>query len=80
MHRFRLDLAERPATGTAWDSSAARCSLGSGDGNDPVIAAPTVSRSHCEILIDDARARVSRTDSIGTSTTSTPRSYGDRST
>ncbi|AUX23391.1 ATPase AAA [Sorangium cellulosum] len=58
VRRFRLELVEGPARGTVWDSSADRCSLGSSDGNDLVIADPTVSRFHCEIHIDGAGARV----------------------
>ncbi|WP_437594430.1 sigma 54-interacting transcriptional regulator [Sorangium sp. So ce1000] len=58
VRRFRLELVEGPASGTAWDSSADRCSLGSSDGNDLVVADPTVSRFHCEIRIDEAGARV----------------------
>ncbi|WP_441286160.1 sigma 54-interacting transcriptional regulator [Sorangium sp. KYC3313] len=58
VRRFRLELVEGPARGAVWDSSADRCSLGSGEGNDLVVADPTVSRFHCEIRIDEAGARV----------------------
>ncbi|MDC0676239.1 sigma 54-interacting transcriptional regulator [Sorangium sp. wiwo2] len=58
VRRFRLELVEGPARGVVWDSSADRCSLGSDEGNDLVVADPTVSRFHCEIRIDEAGARV----------------------
>ncbi|XYI04077.1 FHA domain-containing protein [Sorangium sp. So ce1128] len=58
VRRFRIELVEGPARGAVWDSSADRCSIGSSEGNDLVVADPTVSRFHCEIRIDDAGARV----------------------
>ncbi|WP_437994755.1 sigma 54-interacting transcriptional regulator [Sorangium sp. So ce185] len=58
VRRFRVELVEGPAKGAVWDSSADRCSIGSSEGNDLVVADATVSRFHCEIRIDDAGARV----------------------
>jgi DNA-binding NtrC family response regulator len=56
--RFRLTVVEGPARGVAWQSAADRCSIGSHHRNDLVIDDPTVSRFHCEIVIDADRVRV----------------------
>ncbi len=44
VRRFRIELVEGPAKGAVWDSSADRCSIGSSEGNDLVVADATVSR------------------------------------
>jgi len=56
--RFRLTIVEGPSAGTTWQSQGDRCSIGSQQGNDVVIAEPTVSRFHCEIVVEDHRVRV----------------------
>lgn len=58
VRRFRLTVLEGPARGARWDSDGDRCSIGSGEGNALVLADPTVSRFHCEIIVADRRARV----------------------
>jgi len=58
VRRFRLTVAEGAATGQRHDSVGDRCSIGSQPGNDLHVADPTVSRYHCEIVIDGARAAV----------------------
>jgi two-component system, NtrC family, response regulator GlrR len=55
---FRLTVVEGPQPGVCWESAADRCSIGSHTLNDLVIEDPTVSRFHCELLIDAAGARV----------------------
>jgi DNA-binding NtrC family response regulator len=51
-------VVEGPARGVAWQSTRDRCSIGSHHRNDLVIDDPTVSRFHCEIVIDDDRVVV----------------------
>ena len=63
VRRFRLHVAEGPARGESWESSSDRCSIGSHRSNDLVIDDPTVSRFHCEILLDLRGARVRDLDS-----------------
>jgi DNA-binding NtrC family response regulator len=58
VRRFRLTVVEGPARGVAWQSAGDRCSIGSHHRNDLIIDDPTVSRFHCEIVIDDDRVRV----------------------
>jgi len=58
VRRFRLTVLEGPARGAVWESDGDRCSIGSGEGNAVVLADPTVSRFHCEIIVADRRARV----------------------
>ena len=58
VRRFRLTVLEGPARGASWESDGDRCSIGSGEGNALVLADPTVSRFHCEIIVADRRARV----------------------
>ncbi len=54
--RFRLTVVEGPAKGLTWTSTEDRSGLGSQPGNDVQLADPTVSRYHCEIVVDGARA------------------------
>jgi two-component system, NtrC family, response regulator GlrR len=56
---FRVSLVEGPKT-APWESTAgaSRCSIGSQEGNDFVIADPTVSRFHCEVLVDANGPRI----------------------
>jgi two-component system response regulator GlrR len=58
VRRFRLTVVEGPARGVAWQSTADRCSIGSHHRNDLIIEDPTVSRFHCELVIDDDRVRI----------------------
>jgi two-component system, NtrC family, response regulator GlrR len=58
VRRFRLTVLEGPARGATWESDGDRCSIGAGEGNALVLADPTVSRFHCEIIVADRRARV----------------------
>jgi DNA-binding NtrC family response regulator len=58
VRRFRLVLLEGDRAGTAWTSSAARCSIGSHPSNDLVLDDPTVSRFHCELRVDDTGVRI----------------------
>ncbi len=60
---FRLMVVEGPAQGVDWKSTSSRCSLGSHRSNAVVIQDPTVSRFHCEIVVDDRGARVRDLDS-----------------
>jgi two-component system, NtrC family, response regulator GlrR len=56
--RFRLTVVEGPAAGASWESRGERCAIGSQQGNDLVVADPTVSRFHCEIAVELDRARI----------------------
>jgi two-component system response regulator GlrR len=59
VRRFRLTVVEGPARGVTWQSTGARCSIGSHHRNDLIIDDPTVSRFHCELSIDgEERVRV----------------------
>nr|WP_308789528.1 sigma 54-interacting transcriptional regulator [Polyangium mundeleinium] len=58
VRRFRLTVVEGPARGVAWQSTGDRCSIGSHHRNHLIIDDPTVSRFHCEIVIDEGGVRV----------------------
>jgi two-component system response regulator GlrR len=65
VRRFRLTVVEGPQgkTGTTWESSGDRCSIGFHPSNDLVVEDPTVSRFHCEVRIGDEGARLRDLDS-----------------
>jgi two-component system, NtrC family, response regulator GlrR len=50
--RFALVVVEGPASGATWHSTRDRCSIGAHRRNDFVVDDPTVSRFHCEIMVD----------------------------
>src|SRR5262245_15631139 len=56
--RFALAVVEGPRTGETWQSVNDRCVIGSNLLNDLVIEESTVSRYHCEIVIDAEGARI----------------------
>ncbi|GAC1596380.1 MAG: hypothetical protein NVS4B10_05360 [Myxococcales bacterium] len=56
VRRFELVL-EGPKPRT-WNFSSARCSVGSHPSNDVVLSERTVSRFHCELLLDGGAVRV----------------------
>jgi two-component system response regulator GlrR len=58
VRRFCLTVVEGPARGVAWQSTGDRCSIGSHHRNDLIVDDPTVSRFHCEIVIDEDRVRL----------------------
>jgi DNA-binding NtrC family response regulator len=58
VRRFQLLVAEGPCAGASCDSASDRCSIGSHPSNNLVIDEPTVSRFHCEVLIDARGARL----------------------
>ncbi len=58
VRRFRLTVVEGPSRGVTWQSTTDRCSIGSHVRNDLVVDDPTVSRFHCEILVDESGVRV----------------------
>jgi DNA-binding NtrC family response regulator len=58
VRRFRLTVVQGPEGGRSRDSRGDRCAIGHHRLNDLVIADPTVSRFHCEVLIENGRARV----------------------
>lgn len=58
VRRFRLMVIDGPKRGARIESTADRCSLGSHLLNDLILDDPTVSRFHCEILMDESGARV----------------------
>ncbi|NVB82031.1 MAG: sigma 54-interacting transcriptional regulator [Kofleriaceae bacterium] len=58
VRRFRLTVVEGPAAGKQCESSEDRSTIGSQDGNDLQVADPTVSRYHCEIVVEGSRAAV----------------------
>ena len=58
VRRFSLRVVEGPAVGATWQSTGDRCSIGSHPRNDLVVEDPTVSRFHCEVVIDDSGVHV----------------------
>jgi two-component system, NtrC family, response regulator GlrR len=64
VRRFRLTLLSGEARGIEWESSGDRASIGSHASNDLVLDDPTVSRFHCEFVIDRRGARVRDLDSL----------------
>jgi two-component system response regulator GlrR len=58
VERFHLAVVDGPRRGLAWDSEGDRCGIGSHPSNELVIDEPTVSRFHCEILLEAKGARV----------------------
>ncbi len=61
VRRFRI-VVDGDA-GPPWTSKGDRCSIGSHESNDVVLADPTVSRFHCEIRIDERGPRLRDLDS-----------------
>jgi two-component system, NtrC family, response regulator GlrR len=60
VRRFRLTVVSGPGEGKRRESRADRCSIGHHPLNDLVVEDATVSRFHCEVVVDDdgrARAR-----------------------
>jgi DNA-binding NtrC family response regulator len=62
VRRFRLTVVDGGSSRSV-ESSSDRCSIGLHPSNDMNLEDPTVSRFHCEILMDDAGARVRDLDS-----------------
>jgi DNA-binding NtrC family response regulator len=58
VRRFRITLVDGPAKGLSFQSTTDRCSIGSSEGNDLVVADPTVSRFHAEVVIEGGNVRV----------------------
>ncbi|MCC7537811.1 MAG: sigma 54-interacting transcriptional regulator [Deltaproteobacteria bacterium] len=56
---FRLQLLEGAQGGpTTWEPASDRCTIGSNERNDVVLADRTVSRFHAEIRLDERGARI----------------------
>jgi len=55
---FRLIVEQGSTASATFQSSGARCSIGSHASNDVAIDDPTVSKFHCEIIVDRRGARV----------------------
>ena len=62
VRRFQLNVVDG-AVPSSWQSAGDRCSIGSHPSNDLVIDDSTVSRFHCEVLIDGKGVRVRDLDS-----------------
>src|SRR5437870_4661279 len=58
VERFHLAVVDGPRRGLTWDSEGDRCAIGSHPSNEWVIDEPTVSRFHCEIVLEARGARV----------------------
>ena len=58
VRRFCLTVVEGPSRGAAWQSTGDRCSIGSHHRNDLIVEDPTVSRFHCEIVVDESGVRI----------------------
>jgi two-component system, NtrC family, response regulator GlrR len=58
VRRFALTVVEGPGVGATWQSTTDRCSIGSHKRNDLIVEDPTVSRFHCEVIIDEVGVRV----------------------
>ena len=55
---FRLDVVEGPGAGAHWESGSARCTIGACESCDLVLADDTVSRFHCEVLVEAGGNRI----------------------
>jgi transcriptional regulator with GAF, ATPase, and Fis domain len=53
VRRFRLRVVEGPGVGQSFESAGERTSIGSHPLNDVLLDERTVSRFHCELLVDD---------------------------
>jgi transcriptional regulator with PAS, ATPase and Fis domain len=58
VQRFHLEVVDGPERRKAWASTSDRCSIGSHPSNDLVLTDRSVSRFHCEIILDGHAARV----------------------
>jgi two-component system response regulator GlrR len=58
VQRFVLVVVEPARLATTWNSSGDRCAIGSAGTNDLVIDHNTISRFHCEIVVDEHGARI----------------------
>jgi len=58
VRRFRLTVVGGPLKGQTWTSSEARSGLGSHPSNACVLADSSISRFHCELLVEAAGLRV----------------------
>ncbi|HEU5060666.1 MAG TPA: sigma 54-interacting transcriptional regulator [Kofleriaceae bacterium] len=63
VRRFRLNVLDGPDAGASYQSVEDRCSIGSHESNHLVLSDPTVSRFHCEVVIDAAGPRIVDLDS-----------------
>jgi two-component system, NtrC family, response regulator GlrR len=71
--RFSLTVLDGPGAGRRWTSTGERCSIGAHGSNDFVLEDSTVSRFHCEIVIDARGCRVRDLESLnGTSVDALP--------
>jgi transcriptional regulator with PAS, ATPase and Fis domain len=59
VRNFRLTVVEGLSGQPTFDSSGDRCSLGSDQMNDFVVQEQTVSRFHCEVIVDGQGVRIS---------------------
>jgi two-component system, NtrC family, response regulator GlrR len=59
----RLVVIDGPDRDAAWTITAERCSIGGHASNPVRLADPTVSRFHCELVVDDRGVRVRDLDS-----------------
>jgi DNA-binding NtrC family response regulator len=55
---FRLTVVAGPDKGKTLDSRSGRCAIGTHPANELTLTDPTVSRFHCELLVDDEGARL----------------------
>jgi DNA-binding NtrC family response regulator len=60
---FELDVVEGPGSGKHWESSEGRCTIGSHQSCELMVEDSTVSRFHCEIIVDQSGPRVRDLDS-----------------
>src|SRR5260370_15498991 len=58
VRRFRLTIVKGPDAGRSRESRVDRCSIGHHALNDFVVKDATVSRFHCEVLVENGRVRV----------------------
>jgi two-component system response regulator GlrR len=63
VRRYTLQVVGGPLKGQAWKSSDSRTGVGSHPSNACVLAEPSVSRFHCELITDGAGLRVRDLDS-----------------
>jgi DNA-binding NtrC family response regulator len=58
VRRFRLAVVEGADKDLAWSSASDRCSIGTHPSNELKLSDPTVSRFHCELVVDARGVRL----------------------
>jgi len=58
VRRFQLTTVDGPNKGAVWQSGGERATIGSHESNDIQLDEPSVSRFHCELVVDTSGVRI----------------------